>query len=296
MKQANITFIEGVDGALIFQYEGRNFLYAGRKDGLMYGISTAGNNWKHLLEDAGNREYEKVGERAAKLGLDFMTFDLGVLKIDAVAKLSDLMETYDDFEGLGVMTISKTDCRSPDGITIGLIDGMIAMARVLRKANLGAAEVQEALKDFTADEDVKWLMEHSVQNWEFGEEVDKDWQLGDPLTPVVVIPEAALQSAGEQSKEGMFKVEYAQKTWPCGWDQEDSVAEFANRDELNTWLLGKIEWCKYEENGFRCRVYLYKDNFPYSVGKGEWTDKQFADVGLNWKPTVEILADMEWMK
>lgn len=296
MKQANITFIEGVDGALVFKYEGRNYLYAGRKEGFMYGISTAGNNWKVLLEDAGNREYEKVGEQAVKLGLDFVTFDLSIIKIDAVAKVSDLMETYDDFEGLGVMTISSTDCRSPDGITIGLIDGMIAMARVLRKANLGAAEVQEALKDFTADEDVKWLMEHSVQNWEFSEEVDKDWQFGDPLPPVVIIPDAALKAAVDQVKDGIYKVEYAQKTWPCGWDQEDSVAEFASRDELNTWLLGKIEWCKYEENGFRCRVYLYKDNFPYSIGKGEWTDKQFADVGLDWKPTVEILADMEWMK
>jgi hypothetical protein len=294
MEQANITFTEDAEGALIFQYAGRKYLYAGRKDGIMYGISTARKEWKELLEDAGNREYEKVGSRAVAMGLDFVHFDLGILKIDVVAKLTDLMETYDDFEGLGIMTISKTDCRSPDGITIGLIDGMIAMARVLRKANLGSAEVQEALKDFTTDEDVKWLMEHSVQNWEFGADADKDWELGDPLQ--VVIPESALQSAVEPSKDGKYKVEYCQKTWPAGWDHEDSTIEFDSRDEMNTWLLGKIEWCKYEDNGFRCRVYLYKDNFPHSIGKGEWLSDQFVSVGLSWVPTLDILSDMEWMK
>jgi hypothetical protein len=293
MKQANITFIEDAEGALIFQYEGRKYLYAGRKEGTMYGISTIREEWKELLEDAGNRSYEKVGKRAVEIGLDFVCFDLGVINIDAVAKVTDLMETYDDFEGLGVMSISKTDCRSPDGITIGLIDGMIAMARVLRKANLGSAEVQEALKDFTTDEDVKWLMEQSVQNWDFEE--DASWQLGDPLHPVVV-PETAPQPALESSKDGKYMVEYCQKTWPVGWDHQDSTIEFDSRDEMTTWLVNKIEWCKYEDNGFRCRVYLYKDNFPYSIGKGEWTDKQFKDVGMGCKPTVEVLADMEWMK
>lgn len=53
---------------------------------------------------------------------------------------------------------SHTNCREPQGITVGLIDGIIAMARVLRHHNVNVEEVQEALKDLRADEDVAWLL------------------------------------------------------------------------------------------------------------------------------------------
>lgn len=56
------------------------------------------------------------------------------------------------------MTISKTDCRSDVGITVGLIDGIIAMARVLRTKDQSSAEVQEALNDLRADEDIAALV------------------------------------------------------------------------------------------------------------------------------------------
>lgn len=50
------------------------------------------------------------------------------------------------------------DCRSPDGITIGLIDGIIATARILRERDLSTPAVFEALQDLADDEDVAWLL------------------------------------------------------------------------------------------------------------------------------------------
>jgi hypothetical protein len=303
MQEANLTFTESVEGALMFSHEGRNFLYAGRKDGFVYGVRTDANGrWQALVGDAANREYELVGTKATQEGMDFIVFDLAHIKIDTLVEVQDLVKQRDELDDLAISTISKSDCRKPDGISIGLIDGMLAMARVLRKSDLSAKEVQEALKDLQADEDMKFLMYSATlvpmaqcdTDWEFGEE---EKVLVPADEPVLIAPAAvALAKAPEPPKDGSYKVVFAQKTWPCGWDQEDSTTEFPDRDALNAWLLGKIEWCKYEDNGFRCRVYRYDNNFPYSVGKAEWTDKQFTDVGLSWKPTVEILSDMEWMK
>lgn len=50
------------------------------------------------------------------------------------------------------------DCRSADGITIGLIDGIIAMARVLVTRDLGTEAVKAALEDFRTDDDVFCLL------------------------------------------------------------------------------------------------------------------------------------------
>lgn len=55
------------------------------------------------------------------------------------------------------------DCRSEDGIIVGLIDGMIAQARIvaryLRAAD-GSVEagVSEALADLRSDEDIACLL------------------------------------------------------------------------------------------------------------------------------------------
>lgn len=55
--------------------------------------------------------------------------------------------------------ISETDCRTDAGVTVGLIDGLIAIARVLRHRDLTPAPVAEALRDLASDEDVAWLTE-----------------------------------------------------------------------------------------------------------------------------------------
>jgi hypothetical protein len=46
------------------------------------------------------------------------------------------------------------DCRSPEGVTIGLIDALISVARVLKGRDFTSPEVQEALKDLAQDEDL----------------------------------------------------------------------------------------------------------------------------------------------
>ena len=47
-----------------------------------------------------------------------------------------------------------TDCRSETGVTVGLIDSLIVIARVLAQRDLSTVEAREALADLRADEDV----------------------------------------------------------------------------------------------------------------------------------------------
>ena len=53
---------------------------------------------------------------------------------------------------------NTTDCRSPEGVTVGLVDCIITAARVLRGRDLRAPAVVEALRDLRADEDVRSLL------------------------------------------------------------------------------------------------------------------------------------------
>ena len=61
-------------------------------------------------------------------------------------KLSDLKEKE-----------INTNCREEIGITVGMIDGLIAQIRVLRDRDMNNEEVQEVLKDLGDDEDFQWL-------------------------------------------------------------------------------------------------------------------------------------------
>ena len=52
----------------------------------------------------------------------------------------------------------ETDCRSDVGITVGLIDGIIAICRVLAQRDLQPDEVREALLDLASDEDLEFII------------------------------------------------------------------------------------------------------------------------------------------
>lgn len=55
------------------------------------------------------------------------------------------------------------DCRSPEGITVGLVDGIIAAARIIRtRDHLAHPAVVEALRDIADDDDVAWLVGHAI--------------------------------------------------------------------------------------------------------------------------------------
>lgn len=56
-----------------------------------------------------------------------------------------------------------TDCRSEEGITVGLIDALISIARVLAKRDLRKHKaVREALKDLDNDEDFGAITDAAV--------------------------------------------------------------------------------------------------------------------------------------
>ena len=59
---------------------------------------------------------------------------------------------------VSVQLAEPVDCRSQEGVTVGLIDGIIAVARFLRGRDLSHPAVREALADLAEDEDVAGLL------------------------------------------------------------------------------------------------------------------------------------------
>jgi hypothetical protein len=57
---------------------------------------------------------------------------------------------------------THTDCRSEDGITVGLVDSIITSARVLKSRDLTGQATHEALEDLRQDEDVSALLSVAV--------------------------------------------------------------------------------------------------------------------------------------
>lgn len=49
-------------------------------------------------------------------------------------------------------------CRSEEGITIGLIDAVISICRILANRDFSSVQVQEALKDLVEDEDLEKVL------------------------------------------------------------------------------------------------------------------------------------------
>lgn len=52
----------------------------------------------------------------------------------------------------------ETDCRSEEGITIGLIDSIIFISRVLVRRDLDSEAIQSVLSDLKNDEDLGKLL------------------------------------------------------------------------------------------------------------------------------------------
>ncbi len=56
------------------------------------------------------------------------------------------------------MTEAHTDCRSEEGITVGLVDAIISILRILAKRDLTTPAVREALMDLGDDEDFEKIL------------------------------------------------------------------------------------------------------------------------------------------
>ncbi|WP_053130881.1 hypothetical protein [Pseudomonas sp. MIACH] len=78
----------------------------------------------------------------------------GVSRRESVYLCSDIDQINEGF----CKPVTQTDCRTDVGVTVGLIDSIITTARVLSGRILDSVEVQEALRDFRADEDVRALL------------------------------------------------------------------------------------------------------------------------------------------
>lgn len=61
------------------------------------------------------------------------------------------------------MNVSTTDCRTDTGVTVGLIDAIIAISRILQQRDLAIPEVREALLDLAGDESLNWLLEQAAR-------------------------------------------------------------------------------------------------------------------------------------
>lgn len=75
---------------------------------------------------------------------------LGELFFEATGKHMPAPIHFD----LSVLPTLPSDCRSKDGVTIGLIDAIISIARILAPRDCSSAAIREALSDLRDDEDV----------------------------------------------------------------------------------------------------------------------------------------------
>lgn len=52
----------------------------------------------------------------------------------------------------------STNCRDEEGVTVGLVDALISIGRILAQRDLDQPAVREALKDLADDEDIAKIL------------------------------------------------------------------------------------------------------------------------------------------
>jgi hypothetical protein len=78
--------------------------------------------------------------------------------------LGDCLENvHKTLDGSGYVAEISTDCRTEEGITVGLIDSIITMLRVLRHRDISHNSARQALADLLSDEDLDWLLRLRVR-------------------------------------------------------------------------------------------------------------------------------------
>jgi hypothetical protein len=85
------------------------------------------------------------------------------LILDTIRKLDDAMLNHSlivaDIDPLGrhkehhvKPVVTTTDCRTEEGVTVGVVDAINVTVRLLSIRDLSSREVQEALKDLCSDD------------------------------------------------------------------------------------------------------------------------------------------------
>lgn len=66
---------------------------------------------------------------------------------------------------------TNTECKSYEGVTVGLIDSLMSIAKVIREREAQAEHdgnyseaVEQALEDLRQDDDMAWLMNWDAEN------------------------------------------------------------------------------------------------------------------------------------
>ncbi len=81
--------------------------------------------------------------------------------IETFARLCQWLEVSMDslfnHAGQDAQTI-HLDCKSPEGVTVGLIDSLMSIAGVLSERDLDTPAIQEALMDLAGDGDIRKLI------------------------------------------------------------------------------------------------------------------------------------------
>lgn len=105
---------------------------------------------------------------------------------------------------------AHTDCRDPEGITIGLIEDMIATARILARRYLCAPTVVAALKDLANDPDVRLVMAYAdmtaldqVYARMDAQSRTMDSLLDDADRTITALTELESRSADQEAKNGL---------------------------------------------------------------------------------------------
>lgn len=80
-----------------------------------------------------------------------------IIAWEAIAELRAMLANPQPSQDM-LMQSTSTDCRSDEGITVGLIDGIISIARVLRTRNLHGVAIEAAIADLRQDEDLRALL------------------------------------------------------------------------------------------------------------------------------------------
>jgi hypothetical protein len=113
-------------------------------------------------------------------------------------------------------------CKTSDGITVGLIDGMIAIARVLKQRDLTNPGVQEALTDLAQDDDIKDLIQAGSPNkWvepilTTEEAIGRLIALGYQEPVITNACEAYETYMGKPAPDGLSKLVMALEWWHAG--------------------------------------------------------------------------------
>ena len=120
---------------------------------------------------------------------------------------------------MGQVNESGTDCRTDAGVTVGLIDAIITLSRLLKKRDKSDKSVEEALKDLQDDEDFADLLQNlNIKTASDLENVRKKIAETGPLT-FLVQKSLELQPSGSSN----FREEFL-KMKP-GLDRENFILE-----------------------------------------------------------------------